>query len=142
MKKCSFLMFFVAVLSVTSLAQDDVEPAKYENVTWHQVVMIDFEQGKTGRAKEIIAQFEKAGEEAGTSSPELYWLSTGEYDAMAIWKLDNGPADLEWRITPDDVKWWKAFVKQQGSEEAANKLQDEFGGLVERSTSFLSRKEM
>lgn len=138
----NWILLFVLGLFIASSvnAQDEVKPVKFENVEWYQVVLMDFEQGKVGKVQEIIKKFEAAGAEAGTPGPELYWMSTGEYDAMAIWKLDGGPSDLEWKITPDDVKWWDAFVKQQGSEEAAQKLQDEFADCIEKSTSYLSRK--
>ena len=141
MKKLSLLFVLVMLLGTATFAQDEMKSKKYENVEWYQVVLIDFQQGKVGAAQSIIDKFEAAGAEAGTPGPELYWLSTGEYDAMAIWKLEEGPSDLEWQITPDDVKWWDALVKQQGSEEAAQKLQQEFGSLVVGSTSYLSRKE-
>lgn len=141
MKKWSLLLVFLLLVGTAAFAQEEISEKKYENVDWYQVVLIDFQQGKVGAAQAIIDKFEAAGAEAGTPGPELYWFSTGEYDAMAIWKLEDGPGDLEWQITPDDVKWWDAFVKQQGSAEEAQKLQQEFGSLVVKSTSYLSRKE-
>lgn len=135
------LLVFLLLVGTTVFTQEEVSEKKYENVDWYQVVLIDFQQGKVGAAQAIIVKFEAAGVEAGTPGPELFWFSTGEYDAMAIWKLEDGPGDLEWQITPDDVKWWDAFVKQQGSAEEAQKLQQEFGSLVVKSTSYLSRKE-
>lgn len=140
MKKLCLLIVLSFWIASIAMAQDEVKPAKFENVEWYQVVLIDFKQGTVGKVQDIIEQYEAAGKEAGTPGPELYWMSTGEYDVMAIWKLDNGPADMEWKISPNDVKWWDAFVKQQGSEEAAQKLQQEFAGYVNKSTSYLSRK--
>lgn len=141
MKKLSLLFGVLMLLGITAIAQDDMKPKKYENVDWYQVVLIDFQQGKVGQVQGIIEKFKTAGTEAGTPGPELYWMSTGEYDVMAIWKLEDGPADLEWQITPNDIKWWDAFVKQQGSKEEAQKVQEEFRSLVVKSTSYLSRKE-
>ena len=140
MKKLCLLFVLSLWIASGAMAQDEVKPAKFENVEWYQVVLIDFKQGTVGKVQDIIKQYEAAGKEAGTPGPELYWMSTGEYDAMAIWKLDNGPADMEWKMSPNDVKWWDAFVKQQGSVEAAQKLQQEFAGYVNKSTSYLSRK--
>jgi hypothetical protein len=60
---------------------------------------------------------------------------------LLIWDLEGGPSDLEWASSPDGEKWWKAFVAQEGSEEAAQKLQDKYNALVASSTTQIVRKD-
>ena len=134
-------MGVISFLVSGALAQDDQKPKKFENVTWHKVVKVDYKPGKVGRAKEIIKIFKAAGAEAGTPGPVSYWFSTGKYDAMFIWKMDNGPADMEWWRTENDIKWRKAMIKQVGSEEKMKETQQEYASLISSSTSDVSRKE-
>lgn len=141
MKKLSLLAVVMAVMVSGALAQNEVKPEKYENVTWHRIVLIDYKAGQDSRAREIIEMYEAAGKAAGLQSPERHWLSTGEYDMMLIWTMNGGPSDMEWRRSADNVKWWSEFVKQQGSEEAATKIRREYSELISSSTSYISRKE-
>lgn len=120
-------------------AQQTSQPEKYENVSWHQIVLVDFKAGKVNEAQKIIDKFEKAGTEEG--KPEMYWLDSGEYDLMLIWDMENGPSDMEWKRSPSSVKWWNKLVEQEGSEENAMKLQNDYSELVSSSTSYISRKE-
>lgn len=141
--KTSILLFFLAfILAATTIAQEDQQPQKHKNVTWHNVVMIDYKPGKVWRAKEIIKKFETAGANAGTPGPEKFWFASGKYDLMVIWKFENGPSDLEWSRTENNIKWRKAFVKLMGSEEKANELQKEYQALVASTTNNICRKQL
>lgn len=142
MKKLSLLLVVLFLGSSVVSAQEDAKPAKFENVTWHNVVMVNYKSGKNTRVKEIIKIYQAAGAEAKTKGPEIHWFSTGEYDAMFIWTLEGGPSDLEWYRNSDDIKWRAAIVKQLGSEEAVNKLNEEYSSLVSSSTSYISRKQL
>ena len=142
MKKLCLLSTWMIFIVSSVWAQNEVKPAKYENVTWHRVVMVDYKPGQNARVKEIIKIYEAAGAEAQTKGPEAHWFSSGEYDAMFIWTLDGGPSDMEWYRSDRNIKWRAAMVKQLGSEEAVNKLQEEYSSLVSSSTSYISRKEL
>ncbi len=142
MKKLNLLGILLVLISTGAWAQNEVKASKFENVSWNQIVMIKFAPGKMDRAKEIIKIYDDAGKAAKTQGPEKYWMATGDYDLMVIWKLDGGPSDLEWQISPDDVKWMAEMVKSQGSDENVQKLQVEFSGLINNSNSYLSRKEL
>uniref|UniRef100_UPI003216AD61 hypothetical protein n=1 Tax=uncultured Draconibacterium sp. TaxID=1573823 RepID=UPI003216AD61 len=132
------LFFIVSIVS----AQDEVKPAKHENVTWHNVVRIDYKPGQIKRAKEIIKIYEAAGAEAGTPGPEKFWFETGKYDLMLIWKMENGPSDMEWSRSENNIKWRKALIKQLGSEEKVKEIQEEYTSLVSSSTNEICMKEL
>ena len=135
------LLAFVAFLGTALFAQSEEPAPKKHDATWHTVVLVNFKPGKVEEAKKLISKFESAGETAGTPKPQQYWFETGSYDMLLIWNLKNGPSDLEWSWSPDGVKWWNAFVAQEGSEEAANKVQDDYSALISGSTSQIIRKD-
>ena len=141
MKKGLFFLGVMLFLASGILAQEEVKPAKYENVTWHRVVLVNFKAGKTGRAKEIIKIYKAAGTAAGLKNPQTYWLMSGDYNMMTVWTLEGGLTDMEWDISPNGIKWRAEMIKKLGSEEEVRKLQEEFQSLQQSSTSYIARKE-
>ncbi len=139
-------MLAFGILGVTniSLAQDSMQPKKNENAQWQRVVLVKFTEGKLDRAKTIIKDyFQKAGEKSQTPGPSLAVdLVTGEWDMMLVWDMKGGVEDLNWELSPDDVKWMKAMNEVVGSADKAKAIQDEFSGLIVRSTSYLGKKSM
>lgn len=142
MKKVHLLFVLVLVTASGLFAQEEIKPVKFENVSWQEVVLVDFKPGTIERAKEIITLYKAAGAAAQVPGPEMHWFMTGEYNMMLIWTMKNGPADMEWRRSPDGVKWWKEFINQQGSKEAAEALQKEYTSLVLKTTSYITYKEL
>ena len=142
MKKLSLLLVLALIATSAVWAQNEVKPAKFENVTWHRVVLVNFKSGKVGRAKEIIKTYKAAGNAAGLKNPQTYWLMSGEYDMMTVWTMEGGLSDMEWDVSPDGIKWRAEMVKKLGSEEAVQKLQQEFQDLRLSSTSYIARKEI
>ena len=140
MKKFTLLVASLFISAVVFSQSEQPTPSKYTNVTWHTVSIIDFEPGKVADAKKIIEKFESASLKAQTPGPVVYWFETGKYDLVVIWELKEGPSDLEWSWSPDGVKWWNAFVAQEGSEEAAQKLQNEYNARVASTVKNIARK--
>lgn len=138
------MLFLGVMLFLASgiLAQEEVKPAKYENVSYHRVVLVDFKTGKVSRAKEIMKIYRAAADAAGLKVPQQYWLMSGEYDLMNIWTMEGGLSDMEWDTSPNGIKWRAEMVKKMGSEEALQKLQQEFQSLQQSSTSYIARKEL
>ena len=126
------------LITGSAFAQDNEGPVKFENAVYFTMTYLDFKSGKSERAFEILREnFMKAGKASGTPGPKILHFKTGEWDAAFIWKLENGPADLEWYRSPNDVKWMEALTKQEGSKEAVGKLMKEWSSLIARgSTNF------
>lgn len=135
------ILAVLLVLPARLAAQEDQGPTKWTGVDWYTVVNIDFAPGKTADAVKIIREhFMKASDAAGTPKPVMVLMDvTGPWDMTVVWKMQDGPTSLEWRRSPENVKWWAAFVKQEGSEEAARKIQEEYGSYVARSSSTITR---
>jgi hypothetical protein len=124
----------LTMFAVPVSAQDDEEgpmtqgdDARYVSATY-----VKFKPGKRERAFEIIAEhFMPAGEKAGTPGPlGVIHFQTGEWDAIFVWKLEGGMADLEWYRSPDNIKWYAALAEQEGGKEAAGELMGEYRSLI------------
>ena len=140
MKKLTILVLVLFIGTAMYAQSEDPTPKKHD-ATWHQVVLISFKAGKVEEAKKLISKFASATENANTSKPQLFWFATGSYDMMLIWNMKSGSSDMEWSWSPDGVKWWKAFVAQEGSEVAANKVQTDYSALIASTTSQILRKD-
>jgi len=73
-------------------------------------------------------------------SPVIYWFNSGTYDLVVTWELKDGPVDFQGSWSPDGAKWWNALLEQEGSEEAARKLQSSYDELIASSVTSLARK--
>ncbi len=83
--------------------------------------------------------FMKASEQSGTRTPMMAVnMMTGEWDMMVIWESDI--SDLEWRRSPDGIKWQKALNELAGGADKARALQEEYGSTIAASTSDMGRK--
>jgi hypothetical protein len=124
----------LTMLAIPASAQDDEAGPMTQGEDAHYVklTLVKYKPGKRERAFEIIADhFMPAGKKAGTPGPlGVIHLQTGEWDALTVWKLKGGMADLEWYRSEDNIKWWAALVEQEGGKEAAAALVDEYVSLV------------
>ena len=95
--------------------------------------------GKREEAMEMIAEyFQPAGEKAGTSPPMLaVHFQSGKWDAMFIWELDGGVADLEWFRSPDDIKWFAALAELNGGPEAAAEIMERWSKSIDESETHI-----
>ena len=127
----------LAMFAVPASAQDDDEGpiTQGEDAKYVRVVHVKYKPGKRERAMEIISEhFMKATEAAGTSGPlGVIHLQSGEWDALAVWSLEGGLADLEWYRSEDNIKWWAALVEQEGGEEAAGELWGEYQDTIDEA---------
>ena len=127
----------VFLFSMPAVAQDDDsgpqswgDDARYVSVTF-----VQFKPGKREEAMEIINEyFKPAGEKAGTPPPMLdVHFQTGLWDAMFVWNLDGGMADLELYRSENDIKWYAALTELNGGPEGAEKILDRWRQTIRES---------
>jgi len=126
----------LTMFAVPASAQDDEGPiTQGEDAKYVRVVHTKYKTGKRERAMEIIAEhFVKASEAAGTPGPlGVIHYQSGEWDAVAVWSLEGGMADLEWYRSENDLKWFAALAELEGGEEAAGALLAEYQGLIDEA---------
>lgn len=132
---------FMVVFSFEGNAQETMKAKKMEGHSWHQVVLVRFEPGTMDKAKKLIDDhFAKAGMEAGIPGPKMMTFKTGEWDMMFVWTMDD-IGDMNWEISPNDEKWWAAMVAQEGGEEQATKVWQDYLALIDNSTSYLATSQ-
>ena len=119
-----------------SVAQDDDggpqtwgDDAKYMTVTY-----VKFKAGKRADAMQIIGEhFMPAGKAAGLPPPFAFHYQTGKWDASFWWDLENGLKDLEWFISPNNIKFMASLAEQEGSMEAAEELFAKYRSMIANS---------
>jgi hypothetical protein len=132
-------ILFFAILS-TADAQE-MKAKKFENPQWKTVTFIKFKSGKSDRAREIIRNYyEKAAQKASVSSPIMALdLVTGEWDMMVVWDMKGGIEEMNWEISPDNVKWMAALNEIAGGGDKAKAILDEFSGLIDKEITNLGK---
>ena len=127
----------LSMFAVPASAQEDEDGPMTQGDDAHYIrsTLVKFKPGKRERAFEIIAEhFMAAGEKAGTPGPlGVIHYQTGDWDALFVWDLEGGMADLEWYRSPNNIKWWAALAEQEGGKEAASKLMAEYQSLVAKA---------
>jgi hypothetical protein len=140
MKKIFTLIVPVLLSAVLSAHPDEPKPSAKNNVLWHSITMIEYKPGTVDEARILIQKFDAASEAAGTALPDTYWFESGKYDLIVTWKLNEGNTDFEGKWSPYGEAWWNALVEQEGSEEAATKLQTDYNNLVASSVTSVARR--
>ncbi len=67
-------------------------------------------------------------------------LLFSEWDHVVVFPMKDGLEDFEWKTSPGDVAWVKAFNKRVGGEEKGKKIFEEFSSYIKESKSQLARK--
>lgn len=140
MKRKLVLVCSLLVVALLNARSDEPKTEKKSEVVWHTITVVDYKPGTNETALTCIQKFESASRSAGTSSPDIHWFESGKYDLVITWMLKDGPADLNGRWSPDGDVWWNALVAQEGSEEAAEKLQSDYNDLIASSITSVARK--
>lgn len=84
--------------------------------------------------KIISEHFTPAARAAGVPVPTVYHSETGPAQTTIITPLTGGMADLEYDFAPDDVKFMAALAKQEGGQDKAMALLQQYqDGIATRS---------
>ena len=141
MKKITIIvpLLLISVI-IFALPPEEPIPADLSGVSWHSVRLVEFENGRINDVKQIIQKFETASASAGLPATSVRWFESGKYDMVIIWEMEQQPTVSEWNWSPQADKWWNSFVAQEGSEEAAKKLQDQYDSMVTSTVTNIARK--
>lgn len=132
--------FCLVMLSKYAYSQDDLQPKKYDNPQWKNVVVVDYKPGMYDRAKDIIDNYyRKASEKAGTLPPATIEFQTGEWDVLLIWDLVDGVESMNWEVSPNSIAWRKALNEIAGGKEKADEIIKEYQNTVARSKNNIGR---
>ena len=138
----NFALFVSALfISASVFAHpDEPIPSDPSSYSWHTVTLVDYKPGTEESARQLIEKFESASLAAGTASPVIHWFENGKYDLVVTWNLDKSPTNDKWTWNPEGEDWLKALAAQEGSMEAAKKVQEDYQALVASSVTNIARK--
>lgn len=138
------LVGFVAMillLSHSALLADDLPKAeKWENVSWYVMVFQKFKPGKAIDAQKFVEEhWALVDEDAGRTDIIGYEFVFGKWDWVIFFPLD-GPEMLNWKMSPEDERWFAAWVKHAGSMEDSAALFEEWNALIHEYETALVRR--
>jgi len=140
-----FKYFFLAIAILFSsqlLSAQEMKAKKMDNPVWVKMAFIKFHPGKMDKAKTIVNEyFSKADKNAGITSPTSYSMTTGSYDMVVIWELEEGIETLNYEISPNDVKWIGELSKLTGGQEMAMEKLDEFYSYLSDWKTEIARRD-
>jgi hypothetical protein len=136
----TFVCILLFSISFSATAQE-MKAKKFDNPQWKTVSFLKFNPGKSDRGREIIRNyFQKAAEKASTPSPTMAVdLFTGEWDMMVVWDMKGGIEEMNWEMSPDNVKWMTAINEIAGGGDKAKAILDEFSSLIDRESTSLGK---
>lgn len=123
------------------LSAQEMTAKKYDNLQWYVVTLVNFEDGKMEDAKKIINEhFTPTDQATGQRGPEMALdLMFSEWDHIVIFPMEEGIEALEWKTSPREIEWMKAFHERAGGEEKGKEVMDEFQSYVKEYKSMLAR---
>lgn len=125
--------FTAAALAVAPAAAQDFKAETREGVDYVQIQMIKFKPGGGKRAQELEEKyFFAADKAAGNSYPVIVHPQTGDWDAIYMFPMKGGLADMQYRMSPSDAAFMTALAKSIGGKAKAEKMLEEWDGLAER----------
>ncbi len=134
------------VVAVTAawVAQPDgpPEPKKYADVEWFSVVNVDYyASGEEAALKMVFEEFLPAARAAGLTGASFYEYATGgEWDLMIVFPMNDGPAGLEWEVSPEDIRFFGALAERAGGADEAKALFEEYSTHIARHESNVVRR--
>jgi len=132
----------IALGLASSVIAQPMTPQRVENVTWHSVEFIKFDQGKRARAMEIIENyFAAADRDLGNVGQVMdLHLDTGEWDVIVAFPMSGGPNDMTWQTSPEEIEWMNAVAKRAGGMEQARALMAEWDTLIARRQNHIAHR--
>ena len=140
---CGTVLFGMLVgLPSASRAQVDsttlsaVGPTRYEEIGWHEVILLNFDAEATRRAKALTDQCLSAASTTEETAPILVETPGGPWDVLMIYPLEDAPLKKSWETPAALGKLRAACADAFGDEEAADTWQT-FKDLIVRSSSMV-----
>lgn len=140
---CLAITFFYCQSSFGQDSSSTMQATKYKNVKWYGIAQVDFKPGKMDEAMGLVKKyFMPAGKAAGNPGPVMVLENqTGSWDITVIWLLKDGPSDLEWKVSPENVASNAELLKLAGSKEKVEKIREEWLSDIARSTYNVALQE-
>ena len=125
-----------------TVASAQEEPQKRENVRYYRVVHLNFKPGHNDAAWAILyGNIAPAVRAMGKNFVALDWES-GPWDSTLYIALDDGYGTLEYADSPQGVAFRASLAELEGSEEAAQKVLDEWMSHIDDSSQAVAHMHL
>lgn len=124
---------FISLPNIT--AQELPKATKYKDVTWYGVTYYKFKPGMAGDALNLVYKYFVPADKAAGRKVIHFDGAIGEWDHVAFFPLEGGPADLGWEVSPIYEKVIQNLVKQHGIDKFREI--EEFQSMIAYSKSEL-----
>lgn len=111
---------------------------KQENVKWHALMYLRFKSDKADRGFAIFERLQKAWRKSGAAPALSYMMRSGKWNVLVIFEVPDGARGLDWLVSPDDAKFFKALADQEGGTEKGMALWGEFSGCLQEQATELA----
>lgn len=134
------LPLFALFFSFNFLSAQEMTAEKHKNLKWYTITYYDFHDGKTDEAMKLVNEFFKpTDQDLGKEDVVEFELLYSKWDHMAIFPMEEGLEAFEWKTSPNEIEWMKAFEKRAGSKEKAKEIMEEWESYVKEYKSHLAR---
>ncbi|HSM52915.1 MAG TPA: hypothetical protein VK839_01885 [Erythrobacter sp.] len=123
-----------AFTAAPAISQDNEQPR-----TTYSIEFLRFAPDKADTWTEMNDKYwAPAAKNAGLKPAQVHWLMDGEWDLMVVREIPRGLAAFDTHASPERAAWQAEFLKLVGGEEAAKKMREEQGQLIDASMRFFS----
>lgn len=130
----------LSYLASVASAQEVLQ--KRENVRYYRVVHLNFKPGHNQAAWAILyGKIATAVTSTGRNFVALDWES-GPWDSTIYIALDEGYGTLEYAQSPQGAEFRAALDKQEGGEEAGQKVWDEWISHIDNSSQAVAHMHL
>lgn len=132
----------VCLSALAFVASAQEEPQKRENVRYYRVVHLNFKPGHNQAAWEILyGKIAPAVRSTGRNFVALDWES-GPWDSTLYIALEEGYGTLEYARSPQGAEFMAALAEQEGSEEARDKVWEEWQSHIDSSSQAIAHMHL
>lgn len=132
----------VGLSAFSTVASAQEEPQKRENVRYYRVVHLDFKPGHNQAAWAILyGKIAPAVTSMGRNFVALDWES-GRWDSTLYIALEEGYGTLEYADSPQSQAFRAALAEQEGGEEAAQAVLDEWMSHIASSSQAVAHMHL
>lgn len=115
---------------------------RFSNVTWYVINDVRFKPNHQHHALGIVRKyFMPAGRKAGNAPVMVLVHRTGAWDVTVIWKMQDGIDDMNWKMSPDGVKFMQALSDEAGGMDKAHKIMDNFDNDIAMEKTEIAMQE-
>jgi hypothetical protein len=120
---------------VDSTALSAVGPTRYEEIGWHEVILLNFDAEQARRAKALTERCLASASATGETAPLLVETPRGPWDVLMIYPLEEAPLEKTWTTPAELGKLRSACAEAFGDQ--AEGAWETYKALIVRSSSMV-----